>query len=88
LTCILEVHIFVLIVSRVIQDIQHWPYVLAYSGGFAMGTLLGMHLSERLPKQVVQATVKSKRWSSEVEVAIREAGSALTQLKGPDVMVR
>ena len=28
-----EVLIFILIVSRVIQDIQHWPYVLAYAGG-------------------------------------------------------
>ena len=29
LTGFVEVMIFILIVSRVIQDIQHWPYVLA-----------------------------------------------------------
>lgn len=41
-----------------------------------------MHLSERLSKQVVQATVISNGRSSEVEVAIREAGFALTRYEG------
>jgi uncharacterized protein YebE (UPF0316 family) len=75
----IEVLIFILIISRVIQDIQHWPYVLAYAGGFATGTLLGMHLSERLSRHVVQVTVISNGRSSEVEVATREAGFALTR---------
>ena len=57
LTGFVEVLIFVLIVSRVIQDIQHWPFVLAYAGGFALGTLLGMHLSEKLSRQVVQVVL-------------------------------
>ena len=46
-----EVLIFILIVSRVIRDIQHWPYVLAYAGGFAAGTLLGMYLSEKFAQR-------------------------------------
>ena len=66
----------VLIVSRVIQDIQHWPYVLAHAGGCATGTLLGMHLSERLSKQVVQATVILHGLSSAVEAAIREVAES------------
>ncbi len=82
LTGFVEVLIFILIVSRVIQDIHHWPYVLAYAGGFATGTLLGMHLSERLSRQVVQATVISNGRGSEVEMAIREAGFALTRYAG------
>ena len=77
-----EVMIFILIVSRVIQDIQHWPYVLAYAGGFATGTLLGMHLTEKLSRQVVQVTVISNGQSREVETALREAGFALTRYGG------
>ncbi len=77
-----EVLIFILIVSRVIQDIQHWPYVVAYAGGFATGTLLGMHLAEKLSRQVLQVTVISDGQSSEVETALREAGFALTRLGG------
>jgi uncharacterized protein YebE (UPF0316 family) len=77
-----EVLIFILIVSQVIRDIQHWPYVLAYAGGFATGTLLGMHISDLLSRQVIQATVISPCRHQEVEDAIRAAGFALTRLDG------
>ena len=77
-----EVSIFILIVSRVIQDIQHWPYVLAYAGGFATGTLLGMHLTEVLSRQMVQVTVISHEHSGEVETALRQAGFGLTRYGG------
>jgi uncharacterized protein YebE (UPF0316 family) len=82
LTGFVEVLIFIVIVSRVIQDIQHWPYVLAYAGGFATGTLLGMHLTEVLSRQMVQVTVISNGPSVVVEAALREAGFALTRYGG------
>ena len=77
-----EILIFILVVSRVIQDIQHWPYVLAYAAGFATGTLLGMTLTEKLSRQIVQTTVISPRSPWEVEEAVREAGFALTRYQG------
>jgi uncharacterized protein YebE (UPF0316 family) len=82
ITGFVEVLIFILIVSRVIRDIQHWPYVLAYAGGFAMGTLLGMYLSERLSRRMVQVTIVSQGISEQVEAAVREAGFALTRYQG------
>ncbi len=77
-----EVLIFILIVSRVIQDIQHWPYVLAYAGGFATGTLLGMSLTERLSQRLVQVTVIGNGAHERMEAALREAGFALTRYQG------
>lgn len=77
-----EVLIFILIVSRVIQDIQQWPYVLAYAGGFATGTLLGMYLTEKLSQQVVQVTVISHSSREAMETAVREVGFALTRYEG------
>lgn len=77
-----EVLIFILIVSRVIQDIQHWPYVLAYAGGFATGTLLGMYLSEKLSRRVMQTTVMCHGTQEVMEAALREAGFALTRYEG------
>ena len=74
--------IFIMIVSRVIQDIQHFPSILAYAGGFAVGPLLGMHLSEKLSRQVVQSTVIPKARSPGVERAIRGARFALTRYDG------
>jgi uncharacterized protein YebE (UPF0316 family) len=77
-----EVLIFILIVSRVIQDIQHWPYVLAYAGGFATGTLLGITLSEKLSHRVVQTTVICNGSHDRMEAALRETGFALTRYEG------
>jgi uncharacterized protein YebE (UPF0316 family) len=77
-----EILIFILIVSRVIRDIQYWPYVLAYAGGFAVGTLLGMHLSEKLTRHVVQATVIYHGSREEMESRVREAGFAVTHFVG------
>ncbi len=78
----IEVLIFILIVSRVIQDIHNWPYVLAYAGGFAVGTLVGVALSDRLSKQVVQATIVCSGPGETLEIALREAGFALTRYQG------
>jgi uncharacterized protein YebE (UPF0316 family) len=82
LTGFVEVLIFILIVSRVIRDIQYWPYVLAYASGFAVGTLLGMVLAEKLAERVMQATVICHGSSVEVEQAVRRAGFALTRYNG------
>jgi uncharacterized protein YebE (UPF0316 family) len=82
MTGFVEVLIFVLIVSWVIRDIHHWPYVLAYAAGFATGTMLGMHLTEKLSQQVVQATVISNGSREKMESALREAGLALTRYEG------
>ncbi|MFN2220278.1 MAG: DUF2179 domain-containing protein [Anaerolineae bacterium] len=81
-TGFIEVLIFIVIVSRVIQDIQHWPYVLAYAGGFATGTLLGMFLSEKLSHRAVHTTVICNGSREELEAALREAGFALTRYDG------
>ena len=77
-----EVLIFILIVSRVIQDIQHWPYVLAYAGGFATGTLLGMSLTDKVSQRLVQVTVFGNGTHERMEAALREAGFALTRYQG------
>lgn len=81
-TGFVEILIFILIVSRVIQDIQNWPYVLAYATGFATGTLLGMSISEKLSKQMLHATVIYHGPLDTVEAAVRGAGFALTRYEG------
>ncbi len=77
-----EVLIFIVIVSRVIRDIQHWPYVLAYAGGFATGTLVGMYLTELLSRRAVQMTIICNGSREQLEAAVREAGFALTRYEG------
>ena len=76
-----EVLIFILIVSRVIEDVENLAYDLAYAGGFAAGTLVGMTLTEKLSQRVVQATVICHGSAVPVESAVREAGFALTRFQ-------
>jgi uncharacterized protein YebE (UPF0316 family) len=82
LTGFVEVLIFIVIVSRVIRDIEHWPYVLAYAGGFATGTLLGMMLADRFSRRVIQVTIVAHEPEAGLEAAVREAGFALTRYAG------
>jgi uncharacterized protein YebE (UPF0316 family) len=44
--------------------------------------MLGMHLTEKLSQQVVQATVISNGSREKMEAAVREAGLALTRYEG------
>ncbi len=76
-----EVLIFILVVSRVIQGVDNWLYVLAYAGGFGSGTLVGGWLSERMSRDLTEVTVISRAWEG-VERAVRAAGFALTRYLG------
>lgn len=77
-----EIVIYILIVSQVLKDIRNWLNVLAYAGGFAIGTLLGIFLSERMTRGVVEVTVITRGPWHNVETAVREAGFALTRHSG------
>ncbi len=83
-----EVLIYILIVSRVIQDIGNWQSwinlipVLAYAGGFAVGTLVGIVLSEKMGRGLIEVTIITQEPREAVETAVREAGFALTRYEG------
>jgi len=47
-----EVLIFILIVSKVIQDIGNWLNVIAYCAGFATGNIVGIFISEKISKEI------------------------------------
>ena len=52
------------------------------SGGFSVGTLLGMYRSELLSRRVVQATIIYDSPREELKATVREAGFALTHYEG------
>ncbi|HPA70469.1 MAG TPA: DUF5698 domain-containing protein, partial [Bacteroidales bacterium] len=43
-----EVLIWLLAISRIMQDLDNWVSYIAYAGGFATGNFVGMYLEERL----------------------------------------
>jgi len=87
-----EVTIWVVAVSQVITSIDNVWKVLAYSGGFAAGTLVGMWLEERLALGDVAVYVVSREAGEEIAQEVRKADYGATELpafghSGPVSMV-
>ncbi len=74
-----EVTIFIFVISRVIKNLDGNLYgVLAYGVGFAVGTIVGMFISDKLTKDMVSINIISKRKSVEIESKLRDDGFGAT----------
>jgi len=77
-----EVMIFILIVSKVIQDIGNWLNVIAYCAGFAIGNIVGIYISEKISKEIISVGIISKdKWQG-IEEKLREEGFGVTRNLG------
>lgn len=75
-----EVTIWVVAISQVMSNLNNVWNVLAYSGGFATGTYVGMHLENRLALGNVNIEVVSLKKGSEIATKVRKAGFGATEL--------
>jgi uncharacterized protein YebE (UPF0316 family) len=76
-----EILIWVVVVSRVIANLDNFYYALAYAFGFAMGTFLGMTIERRLAfgEQVVRIF---SRQGEKLANVFRAAGFGVTVFDG------
>ncbi len=78
-----EVTVFVSIIAKVIQDINNNIYgIFAYGAGFAVGTIIGMIISDKLSKDLFTTNIISKHKSQEIEASLREEGFGATSYQG------
>jgi len=77
-----EVLIFILIVSKVIQDIGNWLNVIAYCAGFAIGNMVGIYISEKISKEIISVGIISKSKWQGIEEKLREEGFGVTRSIG------
>ncbi len=77
-----EVMIFILAISKVIQEVGNFWNVLGYCGGFATGTIVGMALEERLALGFSMVRVISKTKWLEITQTLRHEGFGATQIIG------
>jgi uncharacterized protein YebE (UPF0316 family) len=75
-----EVLIYILIVGKVVADIDQLVNVVAYALGFAAGTFVGIVINERISKRKLMATIISPTCCGELEQAFREAGFGVTAI--------
>ena len=78
-----EVTIFVAVIARVIQDIENNIYgIFAYGAGFAIGTLIGITISDKLSQDLISTNIISKSKSDEIVNFLRREGFGATCYNG------
>ena len=77
-----EVMIFILIVSKVIQDVGNWLNVIAYCAGFAIGNVVGIYISEKISKEIISVSIISQNKWQEIENRLRDEGFGVTRNVG------
>lgn len=77
-----EVLIFVVAISKVILEMGNAWNVLGYCGGFAVGTIVGMALEDRLALGFSMVRIISKTRWLEITQALRREGFGATEVIG------
>jgi uncharacterized protein YebE (UPF0316 family) len=76
-----EATVWIVAVGRAIADVDTVWNVLAYSGGFATGTLVGAWIEGRLALGYVRVRVVSMDKGPEIAEKIRQSGHGATELR-------
>lgn len=87
-----EVTIWVVAISQVFANLSSLWNIIAYSGGFATGTLVGMWLESKIALGTVSAYIVSIDKGAAIASAVRRAGHGATEMfaqgqSGPVTMV-
>ena len=77
-----EVIIFLVAISPVVTNIGNWWNVVAYAGGFASGTILGMTIEKKLAIGLAEVNFISMGKGAEIAEALRADGYGATEFLG------
>jgi uncharacterized protein YebE (UPF0316 family) len=74
--------IFIVAISRVLQNVDNIWNILGYSSGFAVGTWTGLKIEERLALGYAEVQVITQSAGNELADALRNAGYGVTEVVG------
>lgn len=77
-----EVTIFISIIVRIIRDIDNIYSILAYGAGFAVGTVMGILISEKLSRDLVSTNIISREHNQEIKELLSRENFGFTCYKG------
>ena len=80
-----EVAIFISIIVRIIQEINNIYGILAYASGFAVGTVIGIIISEKLSKDLISTNIISVKQSEAIKDLLKDEGYGITCYKGSGI---
>ena len=80
-----EVAIFISIIVRIVQQVDSIYGILAYAAGFAVGTIIGVIISEKLSRDLISTNIISKNHSDEIKEVLKEDGYGITCYTGKGI---
>ena len=76
-----EILIWIVAITRIMQNLDSWVCYVAYAGGFAMGNYVGMLLDEKLAIGHELIRVITRIDAKDLAAALRAEGYGLTTVK-------
>ena len=88
-TGFVETILYVVVLSSVLQGLDNWLNIIAYSAGFATGNVVGMWVETKLAIGFISVQIISPALGTAIAEKLREAGYAVTEVpaRGRDGMV-
>jgi len=76
----IEVLIWIIAISKIMQNLDNWICYIAYAGGFAAGTYIGMIIEEKLAIGHEMVRVITKRDHNELVSKLKDEGYGVTSV--------
>ncbi|MDP3914899.1 MAG: DUF2179 domain-containing protein [Bacteroidota bacterium] len=73
-----EVLIWLLAISKIMQNLDNWVCYVAYGAGFATGNYIGMIIEEKLAMGIVQLQIITRRDAQDLIEKLKSEGYGIT----------
>jgi uncharacterized protein YebE (UPF0316 family) len=73
-----EVFIWLLAITRIIQNLDNWICYVAYAGGFATGNYIGLLIEEKVAIGIVKIQIITRKESRDLIDNLKNAGYGIT----------
>ncbi len=77
-----EVLVWAIVVTELIKNLDNWINFVAYAGGFAAGTFIGIYIEEILKVGTIIVRIITRDRFRELSNALKEAKFTITSLDG------
>jgi len=80
-----EILIWLMAISRIMQDLDNWVSYIAYAAGFATGNFVGMYLEEKLAIGHEMIRVITRKDATALIADLRSGGYGVTSVKAQGI---
>lgn len=77
-----EVLIWAFVVAELLKNLNSWVNYVAYAGGFAVGTYVGMYIESKVKIGTIIVRIITQNKKEEIVEGLKEAGFTITSIEG------